>query len=254
VSRHGLPILTFHSLASDDTATSMPLTRFAEVVARLVEEGYVGVDLAGWVARGRPAVTRGFAITFDDGLRSILPGMEILQRLGVPATVFLVTDYVGRDNDWPGQPAWVPRSATLDWSEIAELSRRGITFGSHTRTHRRLDRAAIETVERELRGSSDAIAHRLGVPCRLFAHPYGLSTRAVRGRCRLFDAAFGTRLALASTRDDPFNLPRVDAWYLRSDRILDRLIDGRLGPWLMRRQAVRAARRAATSLTAFGFW
>ncbi len=254
MSRNSLPILTYHAIDDADSPTSTRTGRFAETIGRLVEAGFVGVDLAEWVARGRPAVARGFAVTFDDGLRSILPAIEILDRFAIPSTVFLVTDHVGRDNDWPGQPWWVPRSATLDWSEVAELARRGVTFGSHSRTHRRLDRAGIETVERELRGSMDAIAIRLGRPCRLFAHPYGASTRAVGGRCRLFDAAFGTRLGLASGRDDAFNLPRVDAYYLRSDRVLDRLVAGRIGPWLAARQAVRTARRAAASFAAFGLW
>ncbi len=254
MSRDSLPILTYHALDGADSPVSTHPALFAETLARLVEAGFVGVDLSEWIARGRPAVNRGFAVTFDDGLRSILPGIEVLERLGIPSTVFLVTDHVGRENDWPGQPSWVPRAATLDWSEVAELSRRGVAFGSHSRTHRRLDRAPIESVERELRGSSDAIEARLGKPCRLFAYPYGASTRAVRGRSRLFDAAFGTRQALASSRDDVFNLPRIDAFYLSSRRVLDRLVEGRLGPWLAGREAMRSARRAATSFAASGLW
>jgi peptidoglycan/xylan/chitin deacetylase (PgdA/CDA1 family) len=254
LSRNNLPILTYHAIEGADSPVSTHLGHFAETMARLIEAGFVGIDLTEWIARGRPAVTRGFAVTFDDGLRSILPGIEILQRLGIPATVFLVTDHVGLENDWPGQPSWVPRAATLDWSDVAELSRRGVVFGSHSRTHRRLDRAAIETVERELRGSSDAIETRLGKPCRLFAYPYGASTRAVRGRSRLFDAAFGTRQALASSRDDLFNLPRIDACYLRWPRVLDRLVEGRLGPWLAGREAMRSARRVAVSFAASGLW
>ena len=72
--RNSLPILTFHSLDSADAPTSTTPSRFADIVARLIEAGFVGVDLAEWIARGRPAVAGGFAITFDDGLRSILPG------------------------------------------------------------------------------------------------------------------------------------------------------------------------------------
>ena len=253
MSRNALPILMYHAIDESDSPISTSSSWFAETIARLVEAGFVGVDLSQWVARGRPAVEGGFAVTFDDGLRSIVPAIETLERYGLPSTVFLVTDYVGRDNDWPGQPGWVPRAATLDWSEVAELSRRGVAFGSHSRTHRRLDRARMETVERELRGSSDAIETRLGRPCRLFAHPYGVTNREVGGRCRLFDAAFGTKLAMTSARDDAFNLPRIESHYLRSPSVLDRLVEGRLGAWLMARRAMRSARRAAASF-APGFW
>jgi peptidoglycan/xylan/chitin deacetylase (PgdA/CDA1 family) len=248
VSGPGLPILTFHALADDDAPTSFPPSRFAEVVERLVAAGFVGVDLVEWIGRGRPAVDRGFAVTFDDGLRSMLAGLELLGRLGLPATVFPVTDYVGRDNDWPGQPAWVPRESMLGWPEIEDLARRGVAVGAHSRTHPRLDRATIAAVEYEVRGSADAIAARLGTPCRLFSYPYGSATRAVRGCCRSFDAAFGTRPGYASVRDDLLDLPRIDAYYLRSPRVLDRLIAGRLGPWLAARRGLRTARRVACGL------
>jgi peptidoglycan/xylan/chitin deacetylase (PgdA/CDA1 family) len=252
LSRNSLPILTYHAIDAADSPVCTDPALFVETLTRLVDAGFVGVDLTEWLARGRPAVTRGFAVAFDDGLRSILPGIEILQRFGIPATVFLVTDHVGGENDWTGQPSWVPRAAMLDWSEVAELSRRGVAFGSHSRTHVRLDCATIATVERELRGSRDAIEARLGKPCGLFAYPYGTSSEAVRVRSRLFDAAFGTRQALACSQDDPSNLPRVDTYYLRSPRMLDRLVEGRLGPWLMAREAMRSARRVAASFAASG--
>lgn len=248
MTRDGLPILTYHALDDDDAPTSTARSRFAETIARLVEAGFVGVDLGDWIARGRPPIVRGFAVAFDDGLRSILPGLEILGRYGIPATVFLVTDYVGRDNDWPGRPPWVPREATLDWSEVAEFSRRGVAFGAHSRTHPRLDRAGIGAIARELDGSRDAIEAQLGRPCRLFAYPYGVSTRDVRERCRIFDAAFGTGLGFASSRDDRRDLPRFDAYYLRSRQVLGRLIGGRIGPWLAARRAMRSARRIASAL------
>lgn len=247
-----LSILTYHSLDDSGSPISTSPEWFAETMQRLVEAGFVGVDLEDWIARGRPPVARGFAVTFDDGLRSILPGLETLGRLGVPASVFLVTDHVGRDNDWSGQPSWVTRAATLGWSEISELARRGVTFGSHTRTHQRLDRLTIGAVEDELRGSCEAIEAKLGRRCRLLAYPYGRSAGPVWDRCRRFDAAFGTRLATASARDNPRDLPRVEAYYLRSSRSIDRLIDGGLGPRLAARGAIRTARRVAADLVASG--
>jgi peptidoglycan/xylan/chitin deacetylase (PgdA/CDA1 family) len=248
----GLPILTYHALDDHDAPTSTRLSWFTETIARLVEAGFVGVDLGDWVARGRPPVVRGFAIAFDDGLRSILPGLDVLARRGIPATVFLVTDFVGRDNDWPGQPSWVPREVTLDWSEVADLARRGVAFGAHTRTHPRLDRADEATVDLEVREPRDAIESRLGRPCRLLAYPYGRSTRDVRGRCRLFDAAFGTRPGLTSARDPLHDLRRIDAHDLRSRRAINRLIEGRLSPRLAARGAIRSARRMAADVAGIG--
>ena len=236
----GLPVLTFHSLDDSGAVTSTSPDRFARIVGRLVDAGFVGVDLPDWIDRGRPAVEKGFAVTFDDGYRSILRGMAVLERHRIPSTVFLVTDHVGGLNDWPGQPMEIPRAPLLDWSEVADLSRRGVSFGAHTATH-----PALASGE-EIRRSRDAIESSLGRACRLFAYPYGHAPMALRYRVATgFDAAFGARLDLATIDQDRFALSRIDAYYLRSPSVVERLISRRLGPWLTIRRGLRACRRLA---------
>jgi peptidoglycan/xylan/chitin deacetylase (PgdA/CDA1 family) len=248
-----LPILTFHALDMSRAPTSTDPSRFVEIIAHLVESGFVGVDLATWVARGRPRIVKGFAVTFDDGLRSILDGVSVLKRYAVPATIFLVSGRVGLDNDWPGQPSWVPRAPTLDRSEIADLARLGFSFGSHTETHARLDRLRTDDVKQELRSSRDAVEEMSGRSCRLMAYPEGVSSLLVRERAEwYYDAALGTRQARASVEHDPFDLPRIDACYLRSPAVVGRLIAGRLDPWLSIRRTLRAVRRVAASLGPVG--
>ena len=65
------------------------------------------------------------------------------------------TDQVGRDNNWPGQPAASSVEPTLDWSEVAALARLGVRFASHSATHTRLDRLDGPTLHRALRSSRD---------------------------------------------------------------------------------------------------
>jgi peptidoglycan/xylan/chitin deacetylase (PgdA/CDA1 family) len=250
VSQGRLPILNYHALEHSGSPISIDPEWFVDTISQLVEAGFVGVDLTAWVACGRPPIDRGFAVTFDDGLRSMLAGVSILERYGVPATIFLVTDHVGRDNDWPGQPVGIPRQATLDWSEIADLSRRGFRFAAHTRSHPGLDLLGPEAISREMSGSREAIETHLNQACPLFAYPYGAIGQDARDRAEWhFDAAFGTRLAAASVGDDGFDLPRIDAYYLRNQRAVDRLIANRMKPWLSVRRGLRAVRRAAVALT-----
>ncbi len=66
-----------------------------------------------------------------------------------------------------------PDRRSLNWDEIAELHRAGITIGSHTRTHAILPAESKETVWSELRGSRLAIEARIGAPVRHFAYPCG---------------------------------------------------------------------------------
>ncbi len=246
-------VLTYHAIDGSGSPIAVEPGRFADTIGRLVDAGLVAVDLGDWVARGRPHRERGFAVAFDDGLRSVLAGVEALERTGVPATIFVVTRHVGGDNAWPGQPGWVGRRAMLDWSEIDDLARRGFRFGAHTATHPRLDRLRPAEVEAELIGSRDAIEARLNRPCPLLAYPYGVSTQAVRERAgRAFVAAFGTRPAIASGESAAFDLPRVDGCYLGFPGVMERLIAGRLRPWLAVRRGLRAARHVARSIRPVG--
>jgi peptidoglycan/xylan/chitin deacetylase (PgdA/CDA1 family) len=243
--RAGLPVLTYHAIDTSGAVTATDPAWFAETIATLIESGHRAVDLAEWITAGRPDVERGFALAFDDGLRSVLDVADVLARYHVPATVFLVADRIGRDNAWPGQPKGVPRSPLLSWSDLDVLHAAGLRFAAHGRTHRRLDHCGDTALRHELRGARDAIEQRLGRPCRLLAYPYGIATARVRrAAARYFDAAFGTRLDYTSSFQDPHNLARIDAYYLRSRRALDRLASGRWQPWLRMRRMLRGARQA----------
>jgi peptidoglycan/xylan/chitin deacetylase (PgdA/CDA1 family) len=245
MSRGGLPILTYHAIDTTGSVIATDPSWFAETLDALGEAGYHALDLGDWIARGRPDVDRGFAVAFDDGLRSILDVADLLVRHKAPATVFLVTDRMGGDNDWLGQPPAIPRAPLLAWSDLDALASAGFRFAAHGRTHRRLDRCDDAALERELRGSRDAIEQRLGRPCRLLAYPYGRATpRVRRAAIRHFDAAFGTRLDFATAAEDPSHVSRIETHYLRSRRALERLLSGRWGPWLRGRRILRAARRA----------
>jgi peptidoglycan/xylan/chitin deacetylase (PgdA/CDA1 family) len=245
MSRPGLPILTYHAIDTTGSVLATDPSWFDATLHRLGEAGYRAVDLGDWIAQGRPDVGLAYALAFDDGLRSILDVADVLARHRATATVFLVSGRMGDDNDWPGQPATIPRTPLLAWSDLGPLAAAGFRFAAHGRTHRRLDRCDDATLEGELRGSRDAIEQRLGRPCRLLAYPYGISTpRVRRAAMRHFDAAFGTRLDVATADEDPSRLSRIEAYYLRSGRGLERLLSGRGHRWLRRRRILRAARRA----------
>jgi ubiquinone/menaquinone biosynthesis C-methylase UbiE len=134
----------------------------------------------------------------------------------------------------------------LSWSEVKALSAAGFRFAAHGRTHTRLDHCDEDTLESELRGSRDAIEQALGQACRMLAYPYGrTSDRVCCAAARHFSAAFGTRLDAATATQDPYELSRIDACYLRSRRDLNRLISGRWRGWLGRRRALRTLRAIA---------
>jgi peptidoglycan/xylan/chitin deacetylase (PgdA/CDA1 family) len=249
MTRRGLPILTYHAIGGDAAVTSTAAARFAETLDALREAGFRAVDLGEWVDRGRPEVEKGFAVAFDDGLRSILGVADRLARESIPATVFLVAGRVGSDTAWPGQPGSIPRASLLGRSDLEALARLGFRFGSHGLTHARFDRLSPGELDRELIRSRDLIEEMSGRACRLLAYPYGSAGPAVRSAAaRRYDAAFGTRLAYASGADDRFDIARIDAYYLRPRRALERLIAGRWHRRLAVRRALRALRTSVESI------
>ncbi len=246
--RSRLPILTYHSFDNSGGVLATEPARFQDAMAMLCDAGFRSIDLCEWIEAGRPPVERSFAICIDDGLCSILNVLDVLERFALRSTVFLVSGWMGRDNDWPGQPGWVPRMRLLNWSDLAMLKDAGVRFGAHTRTHPDLRRLDSRRIEDEIRGSRDEIEARTGAACRLLAYPYGaVNDRVRRGAARHVTAAFGTRLGYASREDDPHEIARIDAFYLRTDSALRALIEGRLGPRLRVRRAARCVRGMMTT-------
>jgi peptidoglycan/xylan/chitin deacetylase (PgdA/CDA1 family) len=242
----GLPVLTYHGFGPRESVTVTDPSRFADTLAAFLDAGYRAVDLADWVARGRPHEPRGFALALDDGLASVLRVAGVMERYGVPATLFLVAGRIGTDNAWPGQRRDVPRERLLSWPEIDALARVGTCPAAHGRTHRRLDRLAPGPLLEELQSARATIEARTGRPCDLLAYPYGAAPRRVRQAARrTYAAAFGTELGYAHSGEDASHLSRIDAYYLRSDRALRRLVEGHAGAWLRWRESLRAVRRRA---------
>ncbi len=98
------------------------------------------------------------ALTFDDGPhQEYTPRiLEVLERLQVVATFFVIGEHVSR------HPALVRRIAGS-----------GHTLGNHTGSHRRLVGQTVRTVADELRACEQAIASHSQVRTNLMRPPFG---------------------------------------------------------------------------------
>jgi len=117
---------------------------------------------------------RGVVLTFDDGYESVYTGAwPVLRELKLPATVFLVTGYMGRANDWD-QPLARGAFRHLSWSQAREMAADGLVrFASHGVTHRDLTALDDAELERELCESRAAITEGLGRAPEAFSYPFG---------------------------------------------------------------------------------
>jgi peptidoglycan/xylan/chitin deacetylase (PgdA/CDA1 family) len=246
ISSH-IPILTYHSLDDSRTPVSMAPTHFARQMQALHRSGWRSLgtgELLDGLARGAWP-TRTFALTFDDGYANFCEqALPVLLPLGFTAIVFVVGAWVGRGNDWTGQPASVPRMPTMDWEALRLIASKGMTLGAHTLSHAHLPALTAGEAEREIADSRRLIEEHTGHEAPVFAYPYGDATPALEAMVgRYYRAGFGTRLAFCTRASRTMQLERIDMYYLQDT--VQALAQNR--PWLAPYLAVRRALRRVRS-------
>lgn len=172
-----IPILMYHSISDCDDSSRHPYYRtvtpprvFEQHLKVLHDAGHKTVSLGEAVQlfRGAEAdVQKAVVITFDDGFQDFHShAFPLLSKYGYSATVFLPTGYIDRDaRKFNGVEC-------LTWSQVRELHRAGIQFGSHTVTHPQLKNLNMRGVEEEVRVSKERIEEELGCAVASFSYPF----------------------------------------------------------------------------------
>ena len=243
-----LPILMYHSLDDSGSVVSVNPKEFAKQMECLADAGFRGTSLREAVTYRNdmgywPSQT--VVLTFDDGFASVTDkAVDVLDRFGFTATVFVISGYMGRCNDWADPPAGLGTRRILSWGQARELARAGLEIGSHTRTHPDLTCLSATQAKEEIVGSRREIEDIIGDAVTSFSYPYGEMNSTV-STCveKEFQAACTTDLRRAN--HDPLHyLPRVDMYYVNSEQKLRRLLKGELDQYLAFRAVGRVVRRA----------
>ena len=215
-------VLCYHAVSPDWPAQlAVTPERFEQQLRTLVGRGYRGATFTE--AATAPPHRRTLAVTFDDGMRSVLErARPVLAELGLPATVFVPTDLVGSDGPmrWRGVEQWLGGAhehelVPLTWEELRGLRDEGWEIGSHTRTHLRLVQLDDDALGAELGQSRERLEAELGEPCLSLAYPFGEADDRVVGAAR--EAGYRAACGLPTSFDRASSLtwPRTGVW--RSD-------------------------------------
>jgi peptidoglycan/xylan/chitin deacetylase (PgdA/CDA1 family) len=195
-------------------------------------------------SKSKPVV----ALTFDDGFANFRHNvMPLLERYHIPATLFVVTRYVGSEEPYPfdrwGQKnhlrvpsvAWRP----ITWVEIEEcLSSNLVSVGSHSHSHFNAINVGDDQLGEEATVSCTTLKGHLGDKAvSIYAYPYG-SSRLGQVRTAYSDAvrlagytmAVTTDVGLATSSTPRFQIPRVEVHGYDSPRILKAKVLGGLWP------------------------
>lgn len=210
--RRGAIVLVYHDVAEDPADPTHPVSpaalrsqlldaqrfglRFVDL-AKLTERFLEGDDLDGLAA-----------ITFDDARVGVHRyACQILDELGLSATVFVISDRLGEQ-----APSWSPGSGGLmTRNDLQDIIDAGMTIGSHTRTHARLPELRDGELDVELSGSRADLEGIVGRPVDLLAYPFGFHNRRVREAAERagYRAAFGFSAGWIMPGLDPLRLPRL---------------------------------------------
>lgn len=193
--------------------------RFAAQMRVLAGRGYRAVPIDAfvqWLRGGPPLKAGDFVLTFDDGFLGVREhALPILDRLGWPFTVFLVTDLLG------GVDTWVHNDNTaggryplLSADDVLAMRQYGCTFHSHTRKHVSLPALDDIALAAELTGSRAALSGLLGGSPFCLAYPYGHLDDRVESAVRAagYAAAFSVQPGFNRRDVNAFRIRRIEVF------------------------------------------
>ena len=238
-------ILTYHSIDPSGSPVSLDEGAFRRHVQWLASRRVQAVPL-DWILRV-PAERDAVALTFDDGFVNFADvAWPLLRHHDLPVTLFVATDRAGGDNRWDGRAQrGIPSLPLLGWDALARMVEKGLTLGSHSRTHRKLTELDDASLAEEVDGSAAEIERRTGVRPASFCYPFGqLDERVRQAVARTYALACTTELRVLAADDDPHRLPRLDVHYYRSAARLEAWGSAGFRRHLWVRSRARALRQA----------
>jgi len=176
-SQHRARILVYHSISNDPlNPFSVSPSAFEAQIRLLVQEFNILSleDLATYLNSGREIPPDSVVITLDDGFKdNYTNAYPILKKYKVPATIFLIVNRVEANGSVPPESADDKAALYLSWAEVKEMSKNGISFGSHTLTHTSLTTLTLKEIRREIQESKRLLEKQIGQPICLFSYPFG---------------------------------------------------------------------------------
>ena len=180
-----MTILAYHMVEPrfDMAITRVTPGQFRRQIESALADGYTIVPLVEYLQYPAPP-EKLLALTFDDAYASVYEhAYPILEQFGIRATLFVLTDYIGRLDDWDVNFGNI-RFQHMSAGQIVRLSAAGWEIGSHTCNHLDLTRLDSKLLEREVTASKEKLQSLVGREIETISYPFGNCDARVVGICK----------------------------------------------------------------------
>jgi peptidoglycan/xylan/chitin deacetylase (PgdA/CDA1 family) len=186
-------------------------------------------------------------LTFDDGYESVyLHAFPLMQKFNFKGVVFIITDYIGKKNEWESYPI-LRKFSHLSKEQIIELHQAGFEIGSHGRRHLFLNNKPDKILKTEIEDSKKLIEDLTGSAVRSFCYPFGRYNQRVAEFVKSagYKYAVGSAYMIRRPVKDPWQMKRRTIYSLdgmRSFLIKTSGADSSFGnfmaEWIIRQGAI----------------
>ncbi len=200
----GMLILEYHKV-NDRTKDEYTVSTadFAAQMDALKEDGYTAISVLDFLKakKGKQKLPeKPVVVTFDDGYSdNYTEALPILEKRGMKATVFMVTNDIGL----PGY---------LTWDQLQDMEKRGVELGSHTANHRPLTEMTLEEARDEVQKSKLMMEWKGLKTIFVLSYPNGKYDKFLPGILKEEEylAAVTGDAGLNTFQTDPYRLLRTN--------------------------------------------
>lgn len=236
--RSKMVVVTFHRVNDwmEEDGITCDSRKF-EVFCNFFRKHFRIVHLSEQIAGCREGRSMGgtLSITFDDGYKDNFEvAAPILGRLGLPATFFVATGFIGTEFVPPWDQGLARQPGWMSWDQVQSLRDQGHEIGAHTDQHIDLGTTAADTIRADLARCKDKLHRELGAPAPLFAYPFGGRQNISPASLELvrqagFECCVSSCGGINPPVADPFHLNRISVggWYSKPHQFGLEILSGR---------------------------
>ncbi len=204
-SVYSVPVLMYHRIDTngEESRLSVAPKSFERQMDFLKQRNYQFLTLGEYIdllKSGKKPEKKSVVITFDDGYAdNYTAAYPVLKKYGIPATIFVVVD-------------WVGKKGMISWPQLEELSNSVlIEIANHSLTHRELQKLDTKEVVREIKESKHILESRLGKRVDHFCYPCGFFNSLVKETLKTvgYKGACATHPGKEIALDDVFAIRRI---------------------------------------------